>query len=218
MEFYVKLLLGISAFCGIGTITGWVGVFALLYKLGAERRKINSEANKSDAEAGKADADTMKTRADTVVSLLGELESIQERVNSLFEKERLQTVEISNIKAVFRQIETVLREILNYAHIGYWEASSDGARTAFNEAWFELTGLTFEESVGTGWQKCVHDEDLNKVRIHLAQAWRGATVRPLRFRVINQLTSETIEVESMIYVVYNLDGTVNKIIGRKVRL
>lgn len=218
MEFYLKILLAISAFCGIGTITGWAGIIALLFKLRAEKRRIYADANKSDAEAGKADADSLKTRADTIVSLIGELESLQERVNKLFENERIKSVEIDNIKAVFRQIETYMREILNYAHVGYWEATADGLRNVFNEAWFDLTGMNFEESCGTGWQKCVHEDDLGKVIRHIDQAWRGSSMRPLKFRIVNQSSKEIINVESMIYVVFNLDGSVHKIIGRKVKI
>jgi hypothetical protein len=79
--------------------------------------------------------------------------------------------------------------------------------------------MTFEDVRGDGWQRCVHPEDLQKVRRSLQAARNSASgVHGFRFRVVNQVTNETVTVESSIFALYNLDGTIYEFVGRKVRV
>ena len=48
-----------------------------------------------------------------------------------------------------------------------WKARGDGVLYYFNQTWLRYTGLTHEQSVGMGWQKAVHDDDLGG----LLKAW-----------------------------------------------
>ncbi|HEX8311596.1 MAG TPA: PAS domain S-box protein, partial [Chthoniobacteraceae bacterium] len=40
-----------------------------------------------------------------------------------------------------------------------WTNNGEGIADYFNQRWYDYTGLTFEESVGPGWQAIVHPED-----------------------------------------------------------
>lgn len=40
-----------------------------------------------------------------------------------------------------------------------WANAADGTANYFNRRWYEYTGLSFEESVGPGWQAIVHPDD-----------------------------------------------------------
>ncbi len=49
-------------------------------------------------------------------------------------------------------------------------ARSDGYCTFVNESWIEYTGLSVDQTVGSGWQIALHPDDLN----HVVNKWRAA--------------------------------------------
>ena len=63
-----------------------------------------------------------------------------------------------------RQIVATLPQIV-------WTARPDGWHTYFNQNWVDFTGLTFEESLGHGWNPPFHPEDRERAR----QEWARAT-------------------------------------------
>lgn len=60
-----------------------------------------------------------------------------------------------------------------------WRAKIDGTLEYFNKGWMKYTGLTFDQSIGLGWQKSMHKEDLN---IFL-KTWMQAMVANQPFEV-----------------------------------
>jgi PAS domain S-box-containing protein len=58
-------------------------------------------------------------------------------------------------------------------------ADPGGNRTFFNKGWLEYTGLSSEQASGSGWQKAVHPDDLNRV----TERWRESqtTGEPLDY-------------------------------------
>lgn len=42
----------------------------------------------------------------------------------------------------------------------FWTAARDGQTEFFNQPWTDYTGMSFEESVGEGWQAAIHPDDL----------------------------------------------------------
>mgnify|MGYP001046541333 CR=1 FL=1 len=44
-----------------------------------------------------------------------------------------------------------------------WVADREGFKAYFNEAWYKLSGGTYEENLGEGWTRCIHPEDLERV-------------------------------------------------------
>jgi PAS domain S-box-containing protein len=57
--------------------------------------------------------------------------------------------------------------------IGIFDSSSDGQLRYFNPKWLELTGLTLEEALGTGWKRSVHPDDAPRVFADWEAALRG---------------------------------------------
>ncbi len=41
-----------------------------------------------------------------------------------------------------------------------WTATPEGSFDYFNRQWYDYTGLSYEESIGNGWQSVIHSEDL----------------------------------------------------------
>ncbi len=67
---------------------------------------------------------------------------------------RLAEIELDNLKR-YRNLADAIPHIV-------WKARADGTMEYFNKVWSDYTGLTQEQSVGTGWQESLHKEDLNK--------------------------------------------------------
>ena len=49
-----------------------------------------------------------------------------------------------------------------------WNVDIDGTLLSFNKRWFDFTGLTREESMGDGWARAIHPDDIGKV----GRKWR----------------------------------------------
>ncbi len=52
-----------------------------------------------------------------------------------------------------------------------WNADADGNMSDFSDRWLQVTGITREESAGTGWMKVLHPDDLPA----MVEAWRHST-------------------------------------------
>jgi diguanylate cyclase (GGDEF)-like protein/PAS domain S-box-containing protein len=66
----------------------------------------------------------------------------------------------------FRTLSEAVPEIM-------WTASPNGADDYFNRRWFDYTGLTLEQSQGTGWTSAVHPDDLDPC----LEKWENARLR-----------------------------------------
>jgi PAS domain S-box-containing protein len=57
-----------------------------------------------------------------------------------------------------------------------WTSDIDGTLLSFNKQWYDFTGLTREQSMGEGWARAIHAEDIGKVQrkwtevLHLGEA------------------------------------------------
>jgi len=80
-----------------------------------------------------------------------------------------------------RQQEKKLRDVIETMPTFAWTALPDGSEDFVNRHWHEYSGLSFEESVGSGWQAAVHPADL---KLHL-EKWRTclATGEPFQSEV-----------------------------------
>ena len=56
--------------------------------------------------------------------------------------------------------ERRLRTIADNVPQLIWTNEPNGIANYFNRRWYEYTGLSYEESIGLGWQKVVHPDDL----------------------------------------------------------
>jgi PAS domain S-box-containing protein len=64
--------------------------------------------------------------------------------------------------------EKHLRDVVDTIPAMTFTTLSDGSSTFVNKPWTEYTGLSVEQSSGTGWQRAVHPEDL----AHYSEKWR----------------------------------------------
>ena len=93
---------------------------------------------------------------------------------------------IQGLKRRFKQLRDVVETIPAMA----WTARPDGTNEFMNKRWAEFTGLSAEDTAGSGWMAAVHPED----RQILLDKWRASlnTGEPLEFeaRVRSAATGE----------------------------
>ena len=63
----------------------------------------------------------------------------------------------------FRSQEKRLRDVVDTIPAMTFAARPDGYRTFVNKGWVEYTGMTVEQSLGSGWHAVIHPEDLKGV-------------------------------------------------------
>jgi PAS domain S-box-containing protein len=51
-----------------------------------------------------------------------------------------------------------------------WTTTSDGMPDFFNRQWYDFTGMTQEQSLGSGWQNCFHPDDM----VETSPRWKKA--------------------------------------------
>ena len=66
------------------------------------------------------------------------------------------------IEAELHRSEEQFRRLSQISPVGIFHADAQGACTYVNERWCEITGLTFEESLGDGWMRALHPDDLEQ--------------------------------------------------------
>lgn len=87
--------------------------------------------------------------------------------------------EIRDAEEALHESETRFRMVTNVIPQLVWISDTAGAMTFFNDGWYDFTGMTGEESLGWGWTRALHPEDLERIE----GAWRGAVERQERFEM-----------------------------------
>ena len=64
-------------------------------------------------------------------------------------------------KSVERE-EKKWKQLANTLPVIVWTADDKGNADFFNDLWYETTGMTPEETLGLGWTKAIHPDDLNR--------------------------------------------------------
>jgi diguanylate cyclase (GGDEF)-like protein/PAS domain S-box-containing protein len=78
------------------------------------------------------------------------------------------------------QMET----LADLAPIGIFKSDANGANTYTNLAWQEISGLTPQQSLGSGWLECIHRDDLGDVMVRWSEAVRSASAFQTEFRIL----------------------------------
>ncbi len=80
-----------------------------------------------------------------------------------------------------RRAESEIRDVIEAIPAMAWSASPDSSCTYVNKNWTEYTGLSLEETVGSGWLRAVHQQDAEQ---HLS-SWQKsvATGQPFQNEV-----------------------------------
>ncbi len=86
-------------------------------------------------------------------------------------------------EAARQESETDFGMLANFVPQLVWICTPDGLNIYFNQRWVEYTGLTLEESYGTGWNKPFHPNDKQAAW----DAWNHATKTGDPYRVESRL-------------------------------
>lgn len=79
-------------------------------------------------------------------------------------------------EARFRTLSEAIPQIV-------WTADPEGSVDYFNRRWFELTGLTAKQSLGSGWEHVIHPDDLPICREQWAKSVREGTTFEMEERL-----------------------------------
>lgn len=109
---------------------------------------------------------------ETEISLLRRLATqvgIAIQQSELYEQTRQQLLERERMQRVLEENEERFRSLNAAAPIAICQANADGICLYNNVRWQEMSGLSFEDSLGLGWLNAVHPED----RDALIKAWNA---------------------------------------------
>jgi PAS domain S-box-containing protein len=88
-----------------------------------------------------------------------------------------------NGELALRESEERFRALTEAAPSMTFETDADGATTFVGPRWNEYSGMTLEESVGDGWTKAVHTDDLPPSRIRWKEGIKAGKTFEFRHRV-----------------------------------
>lgn len=75
---------------------------------------------------------------------------------------------VSQVELERREYEHQFHSIMAVMPCLIWMSDADGHRTFVNQAWVELTGMSSNQAMGTGWTAAVHPEDRAEVLHRIA--------------------------------------------------
>uniref|UniRef100_A0A7C3PIX6 histidine kinase n=1 Tax=Oscillatoriales cyanobacterium SpSt-418 TaxID=2282169 RepID=A0A7C3PIX6_9CYAN len=93
--------------------------------------------------------------------------SIAIQQSELYEQTQRELLAREQMQSVLEESEERFRSLNAAAPIAICQANADGVCLYSNERWQEMSGLSFEASLGTGWLSAVHPDD----RAALMDAW-----------------------------------------------
>lgn len=130
----------------------------------------------------------------------GEFAHLGEAFNHMSLQLKKRSTQREQAEVAMRKSEQRFRTLVESAPIAFYETDAQGNCLYVNNKWQELAGLDFEESLGDGWQRALHEEDRNNIM----QLWYK--------HAQNQ------EPWDMEYRFCTPDGQINWLLGRTVAL
>jgi len=79
-----------------------------------------------------------------------------------------------------------LRALAAFAPIAIFQGTLAGGCLYANQAWSDISGLTLEESVGTGWMRCIHPDDIDGLNECWVESVRTESMFKFDFRLIQK--------------------------------
>jgi PAS domain S-box-containing protein len=102
-------------------------------------------------------------------------------------EQRESRIELAESKRLFETLADL-------SPAGIFRTDTEGRITYVNRAWMEFAGLNFEQSMGYGWRKAIHPDDLPRVSETWTEAVRGAKKVRMDFRFLRDGVSRWVEV------------------------
>jgi PAS domain S-box-containing protein len=87
--------------------------------------------------------------------------------------------ERKTMEEAMRASEERLRVTMNAVPVLVWVCDPQGLAIRFNERWHEYTGFTLEQSVGEGWTRALHPEDVDRAQ----DVWNDVRARGASYEV-----------------------------------
>jgi len=84
----------------------------------------------------------------------------------------LDLTERRRAEEVARRSERELRDVIETIPVVAWSALADGSNAFVNSRWTEITGLSAEQTAGSGWHAAIHPDDVQR---HIDR-WRTCVV------------------------------------------
>lgn len=81
-----------------------------------------------------------------------------------------------------RESEILFRTLAEAVPQMIWAAFPDGSHEFFGTRWYEYTGLTPEQSYGSGWKVAVHPDDISEVDAKWEHSFRTGTPYEIEYR------------------------------------
>jgi PAS domain S-box-containing protein len=78
------------------------------------------------------------------------------------EEKALQAVELQRLLTAVSASENYFRKIADQTPFMIWQFDNRGKARYVNKQWIDFTGLTFEESLGSGWTRALHAEGMRE--------------------------------------------------------
>ncbi len=112
-----------------------------------------------------------------------------------------------------RESEERFRALVTKAPVVVYQADASGRLLFINQRWCELTGLTIEESMGIGWGRAIHPDDLDDLNEKWAASTAANAEYKNEFRVVHKDGTIRWLATSSAAVVRDLHGRVVSHIG-----
>jgi len=93
--------------------------------------------------------------------------------------------ELEHLLAAVKESENHFRLIADQTPLMIWQVNSEGKAVYVNKQWIDFTGLTFEESLGTGWANALHPDDKKQGKFAAAYVDRLQFRSKARFKNID---------------------------------
>lgn len=77
----------------------------------------------------------------------------------LYQQVSRELLERRQIQSALQKSEERFRSLTAFAPVGIYQTDTEGHCVYTNARWQEISGLTFEESLGDGWERGIHPED-----------------------------------------------------------
>ena len=119
---------------------------------GAEMGQLSADFNRMLDEISKRDGDLVEAR-----------NQLEMRVTERTRELEFEIVERERAEIALRESEQMFRTLSDAAPVGIAQLDPSGKLIYVNQAWMEMTGLSFEESLSGGWRTAAHPEDLARI-------------------------------------------------------